>query len=266
MDSILSVKDICCDLNSGGKRVRILHDVSFEVKRGEVFGIVGESGCGKSTLTRVLMRIYPPSKGEAYIEDTLICTADRSADRRIKRRTLTGKMQMIFQDPIASLNPRMTVGEIVAEGLVINGVRDKEYLHDRVAQILSMVGLRKEYMDRYPHEFSGGQRQRIGIARAIIMEPKIIIADEPVSALDVSIQAQVINLLDELRQTMGLTVLFIAHDLSLVKYFSDRLCVMQGGRIVEMGECDSIFQNPKDNYTKSLIKAIPQPYGRGGDL
>ena len=183
----------------------------------------------------------------------------RNALRVAKKTKLITKIQMIFQDPIASLNPRMTVREIISEGLVVNGIKDKEYIDEKVYEILELVGLVREHAGRYPHEFSGGQRQRIGIARSVIMRPDMIIADEPISALDVSIQAQVINLLNELRETLGLTILFIAHDLSVVKYFSDRIGVMYFGNMVELASSDELFAHPLHPYTKSLLSAIPQP-------
>ena len=179
--------------------------------------------------------------------------------RKAKNTKLVTQIQMIFQDPIASLDPRMTVRDIIAEGLVIQGVTDKDYINEKVYEILEMVGLVREHADRYPHEFSGGQRQRIGIARAVIMQPEMIIADEPISALDVSIQAQVINLLNDLRDRLGLTILFIAHDLSVVKYFSDRIGVMYFGKMVELADSDELFKNPLHPYTKSLLSAIPLP-------
>lgn len=183
----------------------------------------------------------------------------RQQVRHVKKETMMTKMQMIFQDPIASINPRMTVREIIAEGLEIRGIKDKGYIDRKVVEMLELVGLVAEHADRYPHEFSGGQRQRIGIARAVIMEPELIIADEPISALDVSIQAQVLNLLNELRETMGLTILFIAHNLSVVKFFSDRIAVMYFGKIVEMTTSDELFAHPLHPYTKSLLSAIPYP-------
>ena len=187
-------------------------------------------------------------------------TKEFEAKRRVaKKSKLITQIQMIFQDPIASLDPRMTVREIIAEGLVINGITDKDYINEKVYEILEMVGLVREHADRYPHEFSGGQRQRIGIARAVIMQPEMIIADEPVSALDVSIQAQVINLLNDLRERLGLTILFIAHDLSVVKYFSDRIGVMYFGKMVELADSEELFKNPLHPYTKSLLSAIPLP-------
>ena len=326
-------------------KTKAVDDVSFEVHKGEVFGLVGESGCGKTTTGRSIIKIYDITSGSIYFKDQRICAGTKSYrdeinakrkeiaelkkagaadaaekiaacqarikvlqeeiskakfdhkhsdreyaktlakqvqekydaqaaaggmsaeekekyqdDLRIAKKTkLITQIQMIFQDPIASLDPRMTVREIIAEGLIINGIKDKKYIDEKVYEILELVGLVREHADRYPHEFSGGQRQRIGIARAVIMNPELLIADEPISALDVSIQAQVINLLNELRQKLGLTILFIAHDLSVVKYFSDRIGVMYYGNMVELASSDELFAHPLHPYTKSLLSAIPLP-------
>ena len=342
---LLRVENLCQYFKMGKKELKAVNNVSFDIKKGEVFGLVGESGCGKTTTGRSIIKIYDITSGSVYFKGQRICAGTRSykeaiknakkkiaelkktggsedeiaelkeviakneqeiksaehdskygdrdyarklvaeikekyeaqlasapADQhsrikkeyrnelRIARKTrLVTKIQMIFQDPIASLNPRMTVKEIVSEGLVVNGVKDKEYIEQKVYEILELVGLVREHAGRYPHEFSGGQRQRIGIARSVIMNPDMIIADEPVSALDVSIQAQVINLLNELRETLGLTILFIAHDLSVVKYFSDRIGVMYFGNMVELASSDELFAHPLHPYTKSLLSAIPQP-------
>lgn len=337
--------------------------VSFDIKKGEVFGLVGESGCGKTTTGRSIIKIYDITSGNIYFENQRICAGtgsyklaienakaeakkavkeldedskknpsnaeannkkkaeikanldktiaenkaqiksavfdhkncDKEYSKKLvaevnerykkamaeagndgaklaelkkkykdelrvaKNTRLITKIQMIFQDPIASLNPRMTVREIIAEGLVINGIRDKEFIDEKVYEILEMVGLVREHAGRYPHEFSGGQRQRIGIARSVIMRPDLLIADEPISALDVSIQAQVINLLNDLREKLGLTILFIAHDLSVVKYFSDRIGVMYFGNMVELASSDELFAHPLHPYTRSLLSAIPLP-------
>lgn len=360
---LLRVEHLCQYFKMGRKELKAVDDVSFEIKKGEVFGLVGESGCGKTTTGRSIIRLYDITSGNIYFKGQRICagtrsytdaiaaakretrkavgalraeskadpsraaendkriaekraelqgiiaenrrkireakldhtTSDRqyaeaqvkrvdeeyapkleaakgdpekfaavkkeySRDRHIAKHTkLITQIQMIFQDPIASLNPRMTVREIVSEGLVINGIKDKKYIEEKVYEILELVGLVREHAGRYPHEFSGGQRQRIGIARSVIMNPEMIIADEPISALDVSIQAQVINLLNELRERLGLTILFIAHDLSVVKYFSDRIGVMYFGKMVELGSSDELFAHPLHPYTRSLLSAIPLP-------
>ena len=351
-DILLRVEHLKQYFRSGPAVTKAVDDISFFIKKGEVFGLVGESGCGKTTTGRTIINLYDPTEGDVYFDGLKISTtqnglpvlkaqlrqdygmrirdakkkADTNEVRRLKAelkeklneaehnalessvekskcvefyrakrladlkeaydkdmQTLSGaaadertrqyeteravaakdnvmtRMQMIFQDPIASINPRMTVREIIAEGLIIRGVKDKQYINKKVNEMLELVGLVPEHADRYPHEFSGGQRQRIGIARAIIMEPDLIIADEPISALDVSIQAQVINLLNDLRERMGLTIMFIAHNLSVVKYFSDRIAVMYYGHIVELATSDELFAHPLHPYTKSLLSAIPYP-------
>ena len=360
---LLKVDHLCQYFRLGRKDLKAVDDVSFEIKKGESFGLVGESGCGKTTTGRSIIKLYDITSGNVYfkgkrigagirsyqdaitaaranaaqkikslraeknVDDlrkaeiqeeikkireerneiiaknrTLIKDAKtdskevdkqyaesllkaleeeyaqkfravdgddeklkalqkeyRSRCRVAKKSKLITQIQMIFQDPIASLDPRMTVRDIIAEGLVINGITDKDYINEKVYEILEIVGLVREHADRYPHEFSGGQRQRIGIARAVVMQPEMIIADEPISALDVSIQAQVINLLNDLRERLGLTILFIAHDLSVVKYFSDRIGVMYFGKMVELADSDELFKNPLHPYTKSLLSAIPLP-------
>jgi len=311
---LLKVDHLCQYFRLGRKDLKAVDDVSFEVKKGEAFGLVGESGCGKTTTGRSIIRLYNITSGNVYFKGKRIGAGVRSykdaianarkeaankikalnadknigeqkkteiekierelaetvaknralirdarADNKNIDRQLITQIQMIFQDPIASLDPRMTVREIISEGMVINGIKDKNYINEKVYEILETVGLVREHADRYPHEFSGGQRQRIGIARAVVMQPEMIIADEPISALDVSIQAQVINLLNDLRERMGLTIMFIAHDLSVVKYFSDRIGVMYFGKMVELADSDELFKNPMHPYTRSLLSAIPLP-------
>ena len=354
---LLSVQHLEQYFKMGNKQLKAVNDVSFDVYKGEVLGLVGESGCGKTTTGRSIIRLYNITGGSVYFKGQRICAGVRRYKEAIaKARTeanaklaelnaqpqseqrdaeivavreqlakfvaeqqeeirkakydhkncnklyaqkemqavrekyepllveatdeaelaklneeykeqlrlakhdrIMNKMQMIFQDPIASLNPRMTVREIIAEGLIIRGVKDKKYIDEQVYKVLDLVGLVPEHAGRYPHEFSGGQRQRIGIARAVVLNPELIIADEPISALDVSIQAQVINLLNDLRNNLGLTILFIAHDLSVVKYFSDRIAVMYFGKIVELATSDELFAHPLHPYTKSLLSAIPLP-------
>ena len=322
------------------KSVKAVDDVSFEIKKGEVFGLVGESGCGKTTTGRSIIKLYDITSGSIYFRGKRIAAGTKSYrdairaareemktadparrealskeiarlrreitlarydqkncdklyaaelvkdvdakykplmenaageelealkkkyayERRVaSRQRFITRIQMIFQDPIASLDPRMTVYETIAEGLKIRGERDKKVIDEKVYKVLEMVGLVREHAGRYPHEFSGGQRQRIGVARAVVLEPEMIIADEPVSALDVSIQAQVINLLNDLRHQLGLTILFIAHDLSVVKYFSDRIGVMYMGKMVELATSDELFEHPLHPYTRSLLSAIPLP-------
>ncbi|MBQ2734301.1 MAG: ABC transporter ATP-binding protein [Clostridia bacterium] len=340
-ETLLKVEHLCQYFGPN----RAVDDVSFEIKKGEVFGLVGESGCGKTTTGRSIIKLYDITSGSIYYNgvrisagirsyleeirtakaeyqekvknaspeeaaklkkelDELVAArkedikkarfdqkncdkeyskkkvaevkekyapllASGSSDevkkqyrdelRKARKTKLATQIQMIFQDPIASLDPRMTVREIISEGLIIRGERDKKVIDQKVYEMLELVGLVREHASRYPHEFSGGQRQRIGVARAIIMNPELIIADEPVSALDVSIQAQVINLLNDLRHDLGLTILFIAHDLSVVKYFSDRIGVMYFGKMVELATSDELFKNPLHPYTKSLLSAIPLP-------
>ncbi len=351
---LLSVSHLSQYFSVKRKDFVAVNDVSFEVYKGEVFGLVGESGCGKTTTGRSIIKIYNITDGEIFFKGQRIAAGTRSLsiklkelkkqlfkltlskekdlhkkeenikekerikleikdiNRRIeeakhdqkhcdkdfaktkmlevmnkydellakendehkikellakrrrelkiaKKSRIVTSIQMIFQDPIGSLNPRMTVKEIISEGLIVKGVKDKHYIQEKVYEMLELVGLVKEHANRYPHEFSGGQRQRIGIARSIIMEPDMIIADEPISALDVSIQAQVINLLNELRDKLGLTILFIAHDLSVVKYFSDRIGVMYFGKMVELASSEELFAHPLHPYTKSLLSAIPLP-------
>ena len=251
-DVLLSVNNLKQYFGAGKKQVRAVDGVTFDVKKGEVFSLVGESGSGKTTTGRAVIGLYEITDGEILFKGKTIA-------EKGKRRKFHREMQMIFQDPVASLNPRMTIGESVAEGLIIRGGMSSKEIRERVEETLRLVGLRPEYLSRYPHEFSGGQRQRIGIARALIVNPALIIADEPVSALDVSVQAQVINLLKELCEKLSLTVLFVAHDLSVVKYLSDRIAVMRNGKILEQASSDELFAYPLHPYTKSLLSAIPLP-------
>lgn len=243
------------EFQDGKQTVKAVNHVSFDIYKGENFGLVGESGCGKTTLGRTLIRLYDPTSGEILFNGKSISGKLNRADRDYVTRNLA----MIFQDPISSLNPRMTVQEIIEEGLKTRGEKDKEVLRKAVSDILKKVGLLPEHGTRYPHEFSGGQRQRIGIARSLVVKPSFIIADEPVSALDVSIQAQVINLLMDIKKEMDLTILFIAHNLAVVKYFSDRIGVMYFGNMVELADADELYDHPVHPYTKALLSAIPQP-------
>ncbi|MCZ8536567.1 MULTISPECIES: ABC transporter ATP-binding protein [Paenisporosarcina] len=256
-EKLLEIRNLKQYFNEGkANEVRAVDDISFDIYKGETLGLVGESGCGKSTTGRSIIRLYNATDGEVIFDGVNVHGKKSKSDLKIFNR----KMQMIFQDPYASLNPRMKVLDIIAEGLDIHGLtKNAKERKDRVHELLETVGLNKEHANRYPHEFSGGQRQRLGIARALAVDPEFIIADEPISALDVSIQAQVVNLLKELQEEKGLTYLFIAHDLSMVKYISDRIGVMYFGKLVELAPADELYKNPLHPYTQSLLSAIPLP-------
>ncbi len=234
--------------------VQAVDGVSLSLAAGETLGLVGESGSGKSTLCRAILQLTPPTSGSVVFEGRELTGLSRRAMRPLRRQ-----MQMIFQDPFASLNPRKRAGQIIGDALRVQGVSSGAEVRQRVTETLERVGLSAEHAQRYPHEFSGGQRQRIGIARALVLRPKLIVADEPVSALDVSIQAQIINLLDDLQDEFGLTYLFVAHDIGVVRHVSDRIAVMHEGRIVEQGPADQVCERPADPYTRSLLAAVPLP-------
>jgi peptide/nickel transport system ATP-binding protein len=268
-DSLLDVKELrkFFPIRRGFLRtvvgqVRAVDNVSFTVRSGETLALVGESGCGKTTTARCILRAYDPSSGQILFRTARGEIVDLARVPRANLRPLRREMQMIFQDPYSSLNPRMTLLDIVSEPLLVHGVTDAKQRLERVAELLRLVGLRPEYMRRYPHAFSGGQRQRIGIARALALEPRLVVADEAVSALDVSVQAQILNLLLELQDRLGLTYLFVAHDLSVVKHISDRVAVMYVGQMVELGQAQTIFAQPRHPYTSALLGSIPEPNPR----
>jgi oligopeptide transport system ATP-binding protein len=254
---LLEIKNLKQYFNEGKpNEVKAVDNVSFDIYQGEVMGLVGESGCGKSTTGRTIIRLYDATGGEVLYDGVNV--HGKKSKKQLKE--FNRKMQMIFQDPYASLNPRLKIADVIAEGIDIHGLaKTKEERMNRVYELLETVGLNKEHANRYPHEFSGGQRQRIGIARALAVEPEFIIADEPISALDVSIQAQVVNLMKKLQKDKGLTYLFIAHDLSMVKYISDRIGVMYFGKMVELAPAEELYKNPLHPYTQSLLSAIPAP-------
>ena len=255
-NKILEVKDLKQYFGKKKDPIKAIDGISFDVYEGETLGLVGESGCGKSTTGRSIIRLYDITDGQIIFKGKDI--SEHKSREELKQ--FNREMQMIFQDPYASLNPRMKAGEIIAESYDIHGLyKNKKERSEKIGSLLEAVGLNREHANRYAHEFSGGQRQRIGIARALSLNPSFIIADEPISALDVSIQAQVVNLLKQLQKEFGLTYLFIAHDLSMVKYISDRIAVMYRGKILELGNADEIYHNPIHPYTKSLLSAVPQP-------
>ncbi|MCB9147303.1 MAG: dipeptide ABC transporter ATP-binding protein [Caldilineaceae bacterium] len=239
--------------------VRAVDDVSFAIRKGETLSLVGESGCGKTTTSRCILRALDPTAGQIRYRSNESTVVDLAELPKSRLRPLRRQMQMIFQDPFSSLNPRMTLFDIISEPLVVNNVGTPQSRRERVAELLELVGLPPEFMNRYPHAFSGGQRQRIGIARALALNPALIVADEPVSALDVSVQAQIVNLLLDLQAELGLAYLFVAHDLSVVKHVSDRVAVMYVGKIVEIAETSALFSQPRHPYTEALLSAVPKP-------
>ncbi|MER7504882.1 dipeptide ABC transporter ATP-binding protein [Nonomuraea pusilla] len=253
MSTLLKATDVVKHFRAGGHAVHAVNQVSLEVRSGETLGVVGESGCGKSTLGRCLVRLTDLTSGSVEFQGQDITRLSRRA-----LRPLRPAMQLVFQDPYASLNPRRTAGDAVAEPLRIHGYGDAAAVRNRVAELFDLVGLARAHLDRYPHEFSGGQRQRIGIARAIALNPKLVVADEPVSALDVSVQAQVLNLFADLQEELGLTYVFIAHDLGVVRHVSDRIAVMYLGEVVEVAEAEDLYAAPAHPYTDALLSAVPE--------
>ncbi|WP_067223913.1 ABC transporter ATP-binding protein [Stappia indica] len=259
---LLEVRNLTKHFNVGGgglfrrdtQTVKALDDVSFTVGKGKTFAIVGESGCGKSTLGRSLLRLEQPTGGQVHLDGTDVTTASAATLRAMRR-----KMQIVFQDPFSSLHPKMTAGQLVAEPMLLHRIATRKDVRERVARLFELVGLAPYQMDRYPHQFSGGQRQRIAIARALAVDPSLIVCDEPVSALDVSIQAQIINLLTDLQEKLGVSYVFISHDLGVVRYISHEIAVMYLGKIIEQGPKDELFSSPKHPYTKALLSAVPRP-------
>jgi oligopeptide/dipeptide ABC transporter ATP-binding protein len=251
---MIEVKNLRKEFNVGGKKLLAIRDVSFSIAKGETLGLVGESGCGKSTTGRCLLRLEEPTSGQVLYENRDLLTLNRKELFTFRRNA-----QIIFQDPYSSLNPRMTAGDIIAEPLRIHNTMEESSIETYLAELLDMVGLTKSVLSRFPHEFSGGQRQRIGIARALALKPHFLVCDEPISALDVSVSAQIINLLKKLQKELSLTYLFIAHDLAMVKYISDRVAVMYLGNIVEIAPAEELYKNPQHPYTQALLASIPIP-------
>ena len=254
MSALVRVENLKKHFKVGRKIVKAVDGVSFEVMEGETLGLIGESGCGKTTLGRTLVRLTEPTDGKIFFQDKEISSLSQK-----KFRPLRKKIQIVFQDPYSSLNPRMTIREILSRPLKIFEKLTKSEIEERITKAMTSVGLRPEHLNRYPHEFSGGQRQRIAIARALILNPEFVVLDEPTSALDVSVQAQILNLLKELKKSFNMTYLFISHDLSVIRYMSDRIAVMYLGKIVEMASSDELFENPIHPYTKLLMRSIPNP-------
>ncbi|WP_238008509.1 oligopeptide/dipeptide ABC transporter ATP-binding protein [Dactylosporangium sp. AC04546] len=260
MTPLLQVRDLAVDFKVPRRgsllpaRLRAVSGVDLDIRRGEIIGVVGESGCGKSTTGRAILQLLRPSRGSVTFDGTELTTLPGRRMRAMRRR-----MQMIFQDPYASLNPRMSIGELIEEPLLVHADLSAAGRRAKAQETMRLVGLSDRWHDRYPHEFSGGQRQRVGIARALVSGPDFVVADEPVSALDVSVQAQIVNLLEQLQEELGLTMMFIAHDLAVVRHLCDRIAVMYLGAVVEVGECDELYQSPRHPYTKALLSAVPIP-------